>query len=153
MVRIAIAPCAPFNVSEGLMRRSAEFARQRGLTLHTHVAETRDEEAYCLRRTGMRPVAYMHSLGWTGPDVWWAHVVWTNPEEIALLAETGTGVAHCPSSNMRLGSGVAPVRAYLDAGVRVGLAVDGSASNDSSHMFAEARQALLLQRVQGASRR
>lgn len=149
MVRIVIAPCAPFNVTEGLMRRSAEFARQRGLTLHTHVAETRDEEAYCLRRTGMRPVAYMHSLGWTGPDVWWAHVVWTNPEEIALLAETGTGVAHCPSSNMRLGSGVAPVRAYLGAGVRVGLAVDGSASNDSSHMFAEARQALLLQRVQG----
>lgn len=147
MVRIVIAPCAPFNVSEDLMRRSVEFARERGLTLHTHVAETLDEEAYCLQHTGMRPVAYMHSLGWTGPDVWWAHVVWTNPEEVALLAETRTGVAHCPSSNMRLGSGVAPIREYLDAGVRVGLAVDGSASNDSSHLFSEARQALLLQRV------
>ncbi len=147
MVRIVIAPCAPFNVSEDLMRRSVAFARERGLTLHTHVAETLDEEEYCLEHTGMRPVAYMHSLGWTGPDVWWAHVVWTNPEEVALLAETRTGVAHCPSSNMRLGSGVAPIREYLDAGVRVGLAVDGSASNDSSHLFAEARQALLLQRV------
>ncbi len=147
MVRIVIAPCAPFNVSEDLMRRSAEFARERGLTLHTHVAETLDEEEYCLRRTGLRPVAYMHSLGWTGPEVWWAHVVWTNVDEIALLAETGTGVAHCPSSNMRLGSGVAPIRAYRDAGVRVGLAVDGSASNDSSHLFAEARLAMLLQRV------
>jgi len=151
MVRIVIAPCAPFNVSEHLMRRSAEFARQRGLTLHTHVAETLDEEAFCLRRTGMRPVPYMHSLGWTGRDVWWAHVVWTRPEEVALLAETGTGVAHCPSSNMRLGSGIAPIRAYRDAGVRVGLGVDGSASNDSSHLFAEARQAFLLQRVGGGA--
>ena len=147
MVRIAIAPCAPFNVSEDLMRRSVEFARERGLLLHTHVAETLDEEAYCLKRTGLRPVAYMHSLGWTGPDVWWAHAVWPNDQEIALMAETGTGVAHCPSSNMRLGSGIAPIRRYLDGGVRVSLAVDGSASNDSSHMFAEVRMALLLQRV------
>jgi len=147
MVRLVIAPCAPFNVSEDLMRRSVAFARGRGLQLHTHVAETRNEEAYCLKRTGLRPVAYMHDLGWTGPDVWWAHVVWPSDDEIALMAETGTGVAHCPSSNMRLGSGIAPIRRYLDSGVRVGLAVDGSASNDSSHMFAEARMALLLQRV------
>lgn len=147
MCRIVVAPCAPFNVSEALMRRSAEFARQRGLQLHTHVAETLDEEAYCIRRTGLRPAAYMASLGWTGPDVWWAHAVWLNPREVELLAETGTGVAHCPSSNMRLGSGVAPIREYLDAGVRVGLAVDGSASNDSGHLFTEARMAMLLQRV------
>ena len=147
MCRIVIAPCAPFNVSEMLMRQSAEMARQYGVHLHTHVAETLDEEAYCLRRVGLRPIAYMRELGWVGPDVWWAHVVWPNEEEIALLAETGTGVAHCPSSNMRLGSGIAPIREYLDAGVRVGLAVDGSASNDSGHMFAEARNALLLQRV------
>lgn len=147
MCRIVIAPCAPFNVSEALMRRSAEMARAYHLQLHTHVAETLDEEAYCLKRVGLRPVAYMHKLGWTGPDVWWAHAVWPNQDEIALMADTGTGVAHCPSSNMRLGSGIAPIREYLDAGVRVGLAVDGSASNDSSHMMAEARLALLLQRV------
>jgi len=147
MCRIVIAPCAPFNVSEDLMRQSAELARSYGVRLHTHVAESLDEEAYCLRRVGMRPIAYMQALGWVGPDVWWAHVVWPNEKEIALLAETGTGVAHCPSSNMRLGSGIAPICEYLDAGVRVGLAVDGSASNDSSNMFAEARMALLLQRV------
>ena len=147
MCRIAIAPCAPFNVSEDLMRRSARLARDCGVRLHTHVAETLDEEAYCLRRVGLRPVAYMRELGWVGPDVWWAHAVKLNAEEVALLAETGTGVAHCPSSNMRLGSGIAPIREYLDAGVRVGLAVDGSASNDSSHMLAEARMAMLLQRV------
>jgi cytosine/adenosine deaminase-related metal-dependent hydrolase len=147
MCRIAIAPCAPFNVSEGLMRRSAELARAYGVRLHTHVAETLDEEAYCQKRVGMRPIRYMQSLDWLGPDVWWAHVVWPNAEELALLAETHTGVAHCPSSNMRLGSGIAPIREYLAAGVPVGLAVDGSASNDSGHMLAEARQALLLQRV------
>ena len=147
MCRIAVAPCAPFNVSEDLMRRSAELARAYGVLLHTHVAETRDEEEYTLERVGMRPAAYMASLGWVGPDVWWAHAVHLNSDEIALLAETNTGVAHCPSSNMRLGSGIAPVRAMLDAGVRVSLAVDGSASNDSSNMLAEARQAMLLQRV------
>lgn len=147
MCRVALAPCAPFNVSERLMRRSVELARTLGLRLHTHVAETRDEEAYCLERVGLRPVAYMRELGWVGPDVWYAHAVWLNQEEVALLAETGTGVAHCPTSNMRLGSGIAPVREYLDAGVHVGLAVDGSASNDSSHLLAEARMALLLQRV------
>lgn len=151
MCRIAVAPCAPFNVSEDLMRRSAELAREHGVLLHTHVAETKDEEAYTLERVGMRPAAYMASLGWVGPDVWWAHAVHLTAEEIALLAETGTGVAHCPSSNMRLGSGIAPVRAMLDAGVRVSMAVDGSASNDSNNMLAEARQALLLQRVAGGA--
>ena len=147
MCRVVIAPCAPFNVSEDLMRQSAKLARSYGVHLHTHIAESLDEQAYCLRRVGLRPIAYMQALGWVGPDVWWAHVVWPNEGEIKLLAETGTGVAHCPSSNMRLGSGIAPIREYLDAGVRVGLAVDGSASNDSSSMFAEARMALLLQRV------
>lgn len=147
MCRLVVAPCAPFNVSEELMRASAELARAYGLHLHTHVAETLDEEAYCLRRVGLRPVAYMERLGWVGPDVWWAHAVQLNADEIALLAETGTGVAHCPSSNMRLGSGIAPIRECLDAGVRVGLAVDGSASNDAGHLLLEARMALLLQRV------
>jgi len=147
MCRLALAPCAPFNVSESLLRRTAERAREWGVRLHTHVAETRDEEEYCLQRTGLRPVAYMRELGWVGPDVWFAHAVWLNPQEIAWLAETDTGVAHCPGSNMRLGSGISPIREYLDAGVRVGLAVDGSASNDAGHLLAEARLAMLLQRV------
>jgi 8-oxoguanine deaminase len=149
MCRIAVAPCAPFNVSQELMRESAALARDYGVLLHTHVAETLDEERYTVERVGMRPVAYMASLGWVGPDVWWAHAVHVNSDEVALLAETDTGVAHCPGSNMRLGSGIAPVRAYLDAGVRVSLAVDGSASNDSNNMLAEARLAMLLQRVLG----
>jgi 8-oxoguanine deaminase len=147
MLRLVIAPCSPFSVTGESMRRSAAWARQHGLTLHTHVAETRDEERFCLERFGCRPVEYMRRLDWVGPDVWYAHAIFLNRDEIALMAETGTGVAHCPSSNMRLGSGIAPIRDYLDAGVRVGLAVDGSASNDSSHMLAEARMALLLQRV------
>jgi 8-oxoguanine deaminase len=147
MLRIVVGPCAPFNVSEELMRQSAILGRAHGLQLHTHVAETKDEEEYTLEQVGLRPIPYMHNLGWTGPDVWWAHAVWPNEDEVQLMAETGTGVAHCPSSNMRLGSGIAPVWAYLDAGVRVGLAVDGSASNDSGHLLAEARQAMLLQRV------
>ncbi len=147
MCRVVIAPCSPFSVSPELMRRSAEWARERGLTLHTHVAETLDEEAFCLRKMGCRPVQYMAQLGWVGPDVWYAHAIYLDDDEIALLAETGTGVAHCPTSNMRLGSGIAPIGEMLTAGVRVGLAVDGSASNDGSHMLAEARQAMLLQRV------
>ncbi len=151
MCRIAVAPCAPFNVSPDLMRQSAELARAYGVLLHTHVAETRDEERYTLERVGMRPAAYMASLGWVGPDVWWAHAVQIRADEVAMLAETDTGVAHCPSSNMRLGSGIAPVRAYLDAGVRVSLGVDGSASNDSNNMLAEARLAMLLQRVAGGA--
>jgi len=152
MVRIVVAPCSPFSVTGESMRRSAAWARERGLTLHTHVAETRDEEQFCLERFGCRPVEYMRRLDWVGPDVWYAHAIYVDEAETRLMAETGTGVAHCPSSNMRLGSGIAPIREYLDAGVRVGLGVDGSASNDSSHMLAEARMALLLQRVtKGAS--
>lgn len=147
MCRIVIAPCSPFSVTEELMRQSAAWARQRGLTLHTHVAETLDEEEFCLRKVGLRPVEYMGELGWVGEDVWYAHAIYLSEEEIELLAETGTGVAHCPTSNMRLGSGIAPIREMLDRGVKVGLAVDGSASNDSSHMLAEARMAMLLQRV------
>ena len=147
MLRIALAPCSPFSVTPEIMRECAAVARQYGVQLHTHVAETKDEERFCLERFGARPVAYMERLGWLGPDVWWAHVVHINADEIHLLAETGTGVAHCPSSNMRLGSGIAPIRDMRQAGVKVGLAVDGSASNDSSNLIAEARQALLLQRV------
>jgi cytosine/adenosine deaminase-related metal-dependent hydrolase len=148
MCRIVIAPCSPFSVTEDLMRQSAVWARQRGLTLHTHVAETLDEEEFCLRKVGLRPMEYMEELGWVGEDVWYAHAIYLGEEEIDLLAETGTGVAHCPTSNMRLGSGIAPIREMLDRGVKVGLAVDGSASNDSSHVLAEARMAMLLQRVQ-----
>jgi len=152
MCRIVIAPCSPFSVTPDLMRASAAFARERGLHLHTHVAETLDEEEFCLRKFGVRPAELMRELGWLGPDVWWTHCVHLNEDEVRLMAETGTGVSHCPSSNMRLGSGIAPIRAMMDAGVNVGLGVDGSASNDSSHMLAEARQALLLQRVKlGAS--
>ncbi len=149
MVRIVVAPCSPFSVTEDLMRESAALARSYGVHLHTHLAETADEEAYCKATAGKRPVAYAESLGWLGDDVWFAHGVHINAEEIALMAQTRTGVAHCPSSNMRLASGIAPVREYLDAGVPVGIAVDGSASNDSSHLLAEARMALLLQRVKG----
>jgi 8-oxoguanine deaminase len=148
MCRIVIAPCSPFSVTEELMRQSAVWARQRDLTLHTHVAETLDEEEFCIQKVGLRPVEYMQELGWVGKDVWYAHAIYLSEEEIDLLAETGTGVAHCPTSNMRLGSGIAPIREMLDRGVKVGLAVDGSASNDSSHMLAEARMAMLLQRVQ-----
>lgn len=149
MVRIVVAPCSPFSVTEDLMRESAVLARSYGVRLHTHLAETADEEEYCKATAGKRPVAYAESLGWLGDDVWFAHGVHINAEEIALMAQTRTGVAHCPSSNMRLASGIAPVREYLDAGVPVGIAVDGSASNDSSHLLAEARMALLLQRVKG----
>jgi 8-oxoguanine deaminase len=148
MCRIVLAPCSPFSVTPELMRESAALARRHGLHLHTHVAETLDEEGFCLDKVGCRPVEYMEKLGWVGPDVFYAHAIYLNEEEIELLAEAGTGVAHCPSSNMRLGSGIAPIREMLDAGVKVGLAVDGSASNDSSHMLAEARMAMLLQRVQ-----
>ncbi|MGC9520558.1 MAG: 8-oxoguanine deaminase [Anaerolineae bacterium] len=150
MLQIAVAPCSPFSVTGDLMRESAKLARAYGVQLHTHLAETKDEEAFCLASTGHRPVGYAEALGWLGDDVWFAHGVHVNPQELAQLAATHTGVAHCPSSNMRLGSGIAPVRAYLDAGVPVGVGVDGSASNDSSHLLAEARMALLLQRVLGA---
>jgi cytosine/adenosine deaminase-related metal-dependent hydrolase len=149
MVQIAVAPCSPFSVTEDLMRESADLARAYGVQLHTHLAETLDEEAFCLETVGKRPVAYAESLGWTGDDVWFAHGVHVDAAETMRLASSHTGVAHCPSSNMRLASGIAPVRRYLDSGVPVGLGVDGSASNDSSHMFAEVRTALLLQRVLG----
>jgi len=149
MSRIVVAPCSPFSVTPDLMREAAALARSHGVHLHTHLAETLDEEQFCLREFGHRPVGYAESLGWVGDDVWYAHGVHVNEVEVELLARTGTGVCHCPSSNMRLASGIAPVRAYLDAGVRVGLGVDGSASNDCSHMLAEARVALLLQRVSG----
>ncbi|MGC9393356.1 MAG: 8-oxoguanine deaminase [Anaerolineae bacterium] len=147
MLRIAVAPCSPFSVTEDLMRESARLARTYGVQLHTHLAETLDEEEFCLATSGKRPVGYAESLDWLGDDVWFAHGVHVDAEEINEMAHTHTGVAHCPASNMRLGSGIAPVRAYLDAGVPVGLGVDGSASNDSSHLLAEARLAMLLQRV------
>jgi 8-oxoguanine deaminase len=149
MLRVAVAPCSPFSVTPELMRESAALARAYGVRLHTHLAETLDEEQFCLHSCGSRPAVYAEELGWMGEDVWHAHCVHMSGSEIALLARTGTGLAHCPSSNMRLASGIAPVRACLDAGVRVGLGVDGSASNDASHLLAEARMALLLHRVSG----
>lgn len=148
MLRVALAPCSPFSVTPDLMRQAAKLARSyRNVMLHTHVAETRDEETFCVQQFGMRPAELMQSLGWVGPDVWWAHSIFVNADEIRMMAETGTGVAHCPSSNMRLGSGICQVREMLDAGVKVGIGVDGSASNDSSHLLGETRNALLLQRV------
>ena len=153
MWRVALAPCSPFSVSPDLMRESAALARSfgpdMGVRLHTHLAETVDEEAFCLESFGRRPAAYAEDLGWTGDDVWHAHCVHMNDAEITHFAGTGTGVAHCPSSNMRLASGIAPVRPMIDKGVAVAIGVDGSASNDSSHLLAEARMAMLLQRVQG----
>jgi cytosine/adenosine deaminase-related metal-dependent hydrolase len=144
---IAAAPCSPFSVSRELMRETAALARAYDVGLHTHLAENDNDVLYTQARFGCSPAEYAEQLGFTGPHVWHAHCVKLDSRGIDLFARTGTGVAHCPSSNMRLGSGIAPVRAMLDAGVHVGLAVDGSASNDSSHLLAEARQALLLQRV------
>jgi cytosine/adenosine deaminase-related metal-dependent hydrolase len=151
MVQIVLAPCSPFSVTSDLMRESAGLARQYGVYLHTHLAETRDEERFCIDQFGQRPLAYVESLDWSGGDVWFAHAVHMNSDEVRLMAGAGVGVAHCPSSNMRLASGIAPVRRYLNAGVHVGLGVDGSASNDSSHMLAEARQAMLLSRLGAAA--
>ncbi len=152
MCRVALAPCSPFSVTPELMRESAHLARAYKVRLHTHLAETRDEEDFCLQKFGYRPVDYAEHLEWLGSDVWFAHSVWVNDSEIARYAATGTGIAHCPSSNMRLASGIAPVVKMRSMGVQVGLGVDGSASNDSSHMLAEARQAMLLQRVGGDPR-
>jgi cytosine/adenosine deaminase-related metal-dependent hydrolase len=155
-VQIVLAPCSPFSVTTELMRQSAKLAREFGVHLHTHLAETADEEDFCLDMFGHRPVAYMQEVGWIGDDVWFAHSVHVNSDEIDLYAHTGCGVAHCPNSNMRLASGIAPILEMLTKGVNVGLGVDGSASNDSSHLLAEARQAMLLSRVgagvMGASR-
>lgn len=147
MTRIVVAPCSPFSVTPDLMRESARLARAYGVTLHTHLAETKDEEAFCLEKFGHRPADYAEHLEWVGNDVWWAHSIHVNDAEIDLMARTHTGAAHCPCSNMRLASGIAPVRQWIDSGVRVGLGLDGSASNDGNHMLNEARQALLLQRV------
>ena len=146
MRRIALAPCAPFNATEALFRETAAVARRHGVLMHTHLAETRAEDVYCMERFGMRPLEYVASLGWEGPDVWFAHCVMLNDEEVLRCASTGTGVAHCPSANARLGSGVAPIPAMLDAGVRVGLGVDGSSSNDSGNLLGEARLAFQLHR-------
>ena len=148
MLRIGLAPCSPFSVSAELMRNTAALARRHpGVNLHTHLAETIDENRFCEARFGMRPLQYMQSLGWTGEDVWFAHMVHPDSKEISMLADTRSGVCHCPSSNMILASGIAPVREMVDAQVRVGLGVDGSASNDGNHLLGEARQAMLLQRV------
>lgn len=148
MLRIGLAPCSPFSVSADLMRESAAMARSHAqVRLHTHLAETADEERYCLDRFGLQPIDYAESLGWLGDDVWFAHVVHANDAGIGKLAHSRSGVCHCPSSNMILASGIAPVRTMIDRGVRVGLGVDGSASNDGNHLLGEARQAMLLQRV------
>ncbi|MCA9912590.1 MAG: 8-oxoguanine deaminase [Anaerolineae bacterium] len=148
MLRILLAPAAPFNVSQDLMRETAALARSYGLHLHTHLAENVKDIDFSLEHYGLRPGEYAESVGWVGDDVWHAHCVKLNSDEIDLFAHTHTGVCHCPSSNMRLASGIAPVRAMLDAKVNVGIGVDGSASNDSGHLLGEARQAMLLQRVQ-----
>ncbi len=149
MVQVAVAPCAPFIVSQDLMRESARLARQYGVRLHTHLAENVEDIEYSLANFGMRPGEYIEDVGWTGDDVWHAHCVQLDDREAALFARTGTGIAHCPGSNMRLASGIAPLRTWLDAGVRVGIGVDGSASNDEAHLLAEVRRAMLLQRVNG----
>ncbi len=150
MARVVAAPCSPFSVSADLMEQSAVQARELGLHMHTHLAETMDEEDYCLEIYGKRPLQLMIDLGWEGPDVWFAHSIFMNSEEVAAMAAARTGVAHCPSSNMRLASGIAPVRRYLAAGVPLSLGVDGSASNDGNHMIGEARQAMLLARLDAA---
>ena len=147
MISIGLAPCAPFSVSTNLMKETAAQAKKWGVRMHTHLCETLDEEAYCLEKYKLRPIDFLESLGWMSDNVWLAHMVHVNDQEISRLAKAGVGIAHCPSSNLRLGSGVPPVRQYLDAGVNVGLAVDGSASNDTSDMLAETRQAMLVHRV------
>lgn len=155
MTQVVLAPCSPFSVTSDLMRQSASLARQYGVRLHTHLAETQDEEQFCQEAFGYRPVAYMQEVDWVGPDVWFAHSVHVSDEEIGVYAHTGCGVAHCPTSNMRLASGIAPILEMLQAGVKVGLGVDGSASNDGSNLLEEVRQAMLVSRVraglQGAS--
>ncbi|HBD89556.1 MAG TPA: 8-oxoguanine deaminase [Gemmobacter sp.] len=147
MVRVGLAPCSPFSVSRDLMREAAVLARDKGVMLHTHLAENDEDVAYSLAQFGCRPGQYAEDLGWTGDDVWHAHCVKLDADEIGLFARSGTGVAHCPCSNCRLGSGIAPVRQMRDRGVKVALGVDGSASNDAGNLIGEARQAMLLQRV------
>jgi cytosine/adenosine deaminase-related metal-dependent hydrolase len=147
MTQIVLAPCSPFSVTSDLMKQSAKLAREYGVHLHTHLAETEDEEQFCMQMFGHRPVGYMQEVDWVGGDVWFAHAVWVNDEEIQVFAKHNCGVAHCPTSNMRLASGIAPVKEYRRAGVSVGLGVDGSASNDGSHLLAEVRNAMLVSRV------
>jgi cytosine/adenosine deaminase-related metal-dependent hydrolase len=148
MTRIILAPCSPFSVTPGLMKEAAQLARShQGVHLHSHLAEDLDEETYCRRIYDMRPVDFAASVDWLGPDVWFAHAIFLDDREIKLFGETGTGMTHCPSANMRCGQGIAKIRQMLDSGVKVGLGVDGSASNDTSNMFLEARLAQLLQRV------
>ena len=151
-VQIAVAPCSPFSVTKKLMTESATLARQLGLTLHTHLAETAEEEAYCMELYGCTPVEYLTDLDWLGPDVWCAHCVHLSADDIGDFSASQTGVAHCPTSNLRLGAGFAPVREYLDAGVRVGLGVDGSASNERGDLLNEVKQALLVARGRGGPR-
>ncbi|SFS50813.1 8-oxoguanine deaminase [Saccharopolyspora flava] len=151
-VRVAVGPCSPFSVSAELMREAAELARRNGVRLHTHLAETTDEAEQCRAEFGRTPVEYAEDVGWLGPDVWLAHAVHLSPAEIRALAATGTGAAHCPSSNGRLGAGIAPVRGLLEAGAPVGLGVDGVASNESGGLGEEMRQALLLARATGGPR-
>jgi 8-oxoguanine deaminase len=150
MTQVVLAPCSPFSVTGELMRQSAALARQYGVHLHTHLAETQDEEAFCLEKFGYRPVGYMQHLDWVGPDVWFAHSVHVSGEEVGVYAQTGCGVAHCPTSNMRLASGFAPIIEMVSAGVKVGLGVDGSASNDGSHLLEEVRQSMLMARLRAA---
>src|SRR3970282_2974245 len=147
MVQIVLAPCSPFSVTTDLMKQSAKLAREYGVHLHTHLAETEDQEQFCLQKFGHRPVGYMQAVDWVGDDVWFAHAVWVNDEEIKVFARHNCGVAHCPTSNMRLASGIAPVKEYRAAGVHVGLGVDGSASNDGSPLLAEVRNAMLVSRL------
>ncbi len=148
MCRVGLAPCSPFSVTDDLMRRTAELARAHGLNLHTHLAETHDEDVYCLEHYGRRPLAHMAELGWLGDDVWYAHGIHFNDSEIQQLAQHQTGIAHCPSSNMRLGSGTCRIPSLLNAGVPIGMGVDGSASNDASNMLAEVRNTMLVHRMQ-----
>ncbi|MEA4973266.1 MAG: 8-oxoguanine deaminase [Candidatus Metalachnospira sp.] len=147
MHNVALAPCSPFSVTPELLKESAMMARKYGVRLHTHVAETKDEERFCLEKFGMRPLEFMESVGWTGNDVWYAHGIHFNDEELKKLAQTGTGIAHCPVSNMKLASGVCRVPDMIDLGVKVGLAVDGSASNDCSNLMAEMRASYLMHRL------
>ena len=147
MTRIALAPCSPFSVTGESMIATAELAEKYDVLLHTHLAETKDEDDFCIQKKGLRPVDYMEKVGWLNRRVWFAHLVWLNEKDISKLVENDCGMAHCPTSNMRLGSGIAPVKEMKAAGMRIGLAVDGSSSNDSGNMLLEIRNALMLQRV------
>ncbi len=147
MTKVALAPCSPFSVTRESLAETAKFAREKGLRMHTHLCETMDEQDFCLEKVGMRPLDYMESVGWMGPDVWFAHGIWFTDDEIRRLGEAGCGVAHCPISNLRLGSGICHVPALLKAGVKVGMAVDGSASNDAGNLLREMQVAMLVHRV------